>query len=204
MSSYPPRVFYFRHGETAWSLSGRHTGVTDVSLNEHGELQARALRLWTTSISFGHVLTSPRRRARETCELAGLAAQAIIEPDLSEWNYGDYEGRHSAEIREGRPGWNIFRHGCPNGESPDEIGARADRLIVRLRALGGDIALFAHGQFGSVFVARWIELATLEGGHFSVGPASMSVLSWDRNHPTIPVVALWNAGPSGIVCRGSR
>ena len=148
--------------------------------------QARALRPWTAAISFAHVFTSPRLRARATCELAGLGRQAIIEPDLAEWNYGDYEGRRSADIWEGRPGWNIFRDGCPNGEPPDEIGARADRLIARLRGLGGDVALFAHGQLGGVFVARWIGLATAEGGHFSVGPASMGVLSWDRDHPRFP------------------
>ena len=196
MSSNPPqRVFYFRHGETAWSLSGRHTGVTDIPLTPGGEAQARSLRPWTSAISFAHVLTSPRLRARETCELAGLGAQAKVEPDLGEWDYGDYEGRRSADILEGRPGWNLFRDGCPHGEQPDEIGARADRLIARLRALGGDVALFAHGQLGSVFVARWIGLAPVEGRHFSVGPASMGILSRDRDHPEIPVVALWNATP---------
>jgi len=129
VSSSPPlRLFYFRHGETAWSLSGQHTGVTDIPLTPYGETQARALRPWAAAISFAHVLTSPRLRARVTCELAGLGAAAIVEPDLAEWNYGDYEGRRSADILEGRPGWNIFRDGCPNGESPAEIGARADRL----------------------------------------------------------------------------
>jgi probable phosphoglycerate mutase len=195
-SNLPPRLFYFRHGETPWSLSGQHSSVTDVPLTAHGERQARALRPWTATISFAHAFTSPRLRARATCELAGLGVQAIIEPDLAEWNYGDYEGRHSGEIKEGRSGWEIFRDGCPSGEQPDEIGARADRLIGRLRAIGGDIALFAHGQFGSVFVARWIGLATVEGRHFSVGPASMGILSWNRDHPEIPVVALWNAAPN--------
>ncbi len=195
MSSIPPRLFYFRHGETTWSLSGRHTGVTDIPLTANGEAQARALRPWTSAISFAHVFTSPRLRARATCELAGLGAPAIIEPDLAEWNYGDYEGRRTVDIWEGRPGWNIYDDGCPNGEQPAEIGARADRLITRLRGLGGDVALFAHGQLGGVFVARWLDLAPAEGRHFSVGPASMGVLSWDRDHAEIPVVALWNAAP---------
>ena len=196
MSSHPPtRMFYFRHGETPWSLAARHTGVTEVALTTHGETQARALRPWTAAISFAHVFTSPRLRARATSELAGLGDQMKIEPDLAEWGYGDYEGRRSVDIRAGRPGWDIFCDGCPNGESPDEIGARADRLIARLRALGGDIALFAHGQFGSVFVARWIGLATTEGRHFTLGPASMGVLGWDRDHWEIPVVELWNATP---------
>ena len=130
-----PRLFYFRHGETQWSLSGQHTGVTDIPLTPHGEAQARALRPWVEAISFSHVLTSPRHRARATCELAGLGPRSEIEPDLAEWNYGDYEGRRSADIDEERPGWNIFRDGCPNGESPSEIGERADRLIRRLRTM---------------------------------------------------------------------
>ncbi len=196
MSLNPPqRLFYFRHGETSWSLSGRHTGVTDIPLTAHGEAQARALRRWVAAIAFAHVFTSPRLRARATCELAGLGAETNLEPDLAEWKYGDYEGRRSAEIKQNRPGWDIYRDGCPNGEQPDEIGTRADRLIARLRELRGDVALFAHGQFGSVFVARWVGLAPAEGRHFPVGPASMGVLSWDRDHPKTPVVALWNAAP---------
>ena len=195
LSSIPQRLFYFRHGETAWSLSGRHTGVTDIPLTPKGEAQARALNPWTGAISFEHVFTSPRIRARATCELAGLGAQAIIETDLAEWNYGDYEGRRTVDIRDGRPGWDIYRDGCPNGERPPEIGARVDRLIARLRDLGGDIALFAHGHLGGVFVARWLGLAPADGRHFSVGRASMGVLSWDRDHAEIPVVALWNAAP---------
>ena len=195
MSSLPSRLFYLRHGETAWSLSGQHTGVTDIPLTPKGEAQARALRPWTAAISFAHVFTSSRLRARETCEFSGLGAQAIVEPDLAEWNYGDYEGRRTVDIWESRPEWNIYRDGCPNGEAPDEIGARVDRLIARLRDLGGNVALFAHGQLGGVFAARWIGLPPAQGRHFSVGPASMGVLSWDRDHLETPVVALWNAAP---------
>ena len=153
-----PRLFYFRHGETQWSLSGQHTGVTDIPLTPHGEAQARDLRPWVEALSFSHVLTSPRLRARATCEHAGLGGRSEIEPDLAEWNYGDYEGRRSSDIDEERPGWNIFRDGCPNGESPSEIGERADRLIGRLRTMDGDVALFSHGHFGAVFGARWIGL----------------------------------------------
>ena len=131
------RLFYFRHGETLWSLSGRHTGVTDIPLTVHGETQARALRPWVGGIAFSHVLTSPRLRAHATCELAGLGGQAQIEPDLAEWNYGDYEGRRSVDICEQRPGWDIFRDCCPNGESPSAIGERIDRLIARLRTMDG-------------------------------------------------------------------
>jgi len=189
------RLFYFRHGETLWSLSGRHTGVTDIPLTVHGETQARGLVPWIGGMAFSHVLTSPRLRAHATCELAGLGGRAQIEPDLAEWNYGDYEGRRSVDIREQRPGWNIFRDGCPNGESPFAIGERIDRLITRLRTMDGDVALFSHGQFGAAFGARWIGLPVFEAQHFEVGPASMSALGWDPDHPEIPVIALWNAAP---------
>ena len=191
----PVRLFYFRHGETLWSLSRRHTGVTDIPLTAHGEAQARALRPWTDVMSFTHVLTSPRTRARATCDLAGLEGRAQIEPDLAEWNYGDYEGRRSIEICEQRPGWNIFRDGCPNGETPTAISERIDRLIGRLKTMSGNVALFSHGQFGAVFGARWIGLPVLEAQHFDVGPASMSALGWNQDHPEIPVLALWNATP---------
>jgi probable phosphoglycerate mutase len=191
-----PRLFYFRHGETQWSLSGQHTGVTDIPLTPHGEAQARALRPWVEAVSFSHVLTSPRLRAVATCELAGLGGRSEIEPDLAEWNYGDYEGRRSVDIDKERPGWNIFRDGCPNGESPSEIVERADRLIARLRTMDGDVALFSHGHFGAVLAARWIGLEVIEGQHFSVAPASMSVLGLDRSHHYTPVIALWNAAAS--------
>jgi broad specificity phosphatase PhoE len=188
-----PRIFYFRHGETQWSLSGQHTGVTEVPLTAHGEMQAQALRPWVETVEFSHVLTSPRLRARATCQLAGLGGRSQIEPALAEWNYGDYEGRRSVEIRDERPGWNIFQDGCPNGESPPEICERVDRLIARLRALGGDIALFSHGHFGAVFGARWIGLPVIGGQHFTISPASMSVLSLDLSHEDTAVIALWNA-----------
>jgi broad specificity phosphatase PhoE len=201
-----PRLFYFRHGETEWSLSGQHTGVTDIPLTPHGEAQARALRPWVEAISFSHVLTSPRLRTRTTCELAGLGPRSEIEPDLAEWNYGDYEGRRSADIGEERPGWNIFRDGCPNGESPSEIGERADRLIARLRTTDGDVALFSHGHFGAVLGARWIGLEVIEAQHFSIAPASMGVLGLDSNHLYTPIIVLWNAaavpGASAIPLAG--
>lgn len=192
-NSKRPRVFFFRHGETPWSLAGRHTGLTDVPLAAQGEAQARELRPWIAKATFSRVLTSPRLRARQTCELSGASPQPNVDPDLCEWDYGDYEGRRSQNIRKDRPGWDLFRDGCPNGETPATIGERADRLIARLRAMDGDVALFSHGQFGAVLGARWIELAVVEGRHFSVGPASLSVLSYDLDHPEIPVIALWNA-----------
>jgi broad specificity phosphatase PhoE len=194
-AAVPTRLFLFRHGETLWSLSRRHTGVTDIPLTPHGETQARALQPWANATTFTQVLTSPRLRARATCDLAGLLASAQVEPDLAEWNYGDYEGRRSVDICERRRGWNIFRDGCPNGESPSAIGERIDCLIARLRTIGGDVALFSHGQFGAAFGARWIGLPVFEAQHLEFGPASMSVLGWDRDHSEIPVLALWNAVP---------
>ena len=190
-----PRLFFFRHGETKWSLLGRHTGVTDLALTLHGERQARALKPWTAQVAFSRVLTSPRLRARTTCALAGLGEQAEVEPDLAEWDYGDYEGRRSVDIEMDRPGWNLFRDGCPHGETPQQISARVDHLIDRLLALGGDIALFGHGQMGAVLVARWIGLPPMAGAHFSLSPASMGILSWDAHHTDGPAIALWNATP---------
>ena len=191
----PLRVFFIRHGETDWSLSGRHTGTTDIALTVHGEEQARALRPWVAAASFSRVLTSPRLRARATCELSGASSGPDVEPDLAEWDYGDYEGLRSADICSGRPGWNLYRDGCPNGESPAQVCERADRLIARVRTMEGDVALFSHGQFGAVLAARWIGLKVVEGRHFSIGPASLSLLSYDADHPEVPVMALWNAAP---------
>lgn len=194
----PLQLYFIRHGETEWSRSGRHTGHTDVPLTARGEDEARALRPYLQDLAFTHVLTSPRQRARRTCELAGLAPAAEIEPDLSEWDYGDYEGQCSAEIRKGRPEWNVFQDGCPRGETPAQISGRADRLIARLQTLEGNVALFAHGQFGAVLAARWIGLPAVEGQHFLLGTGSMSILSDSPSHPERRVIALWNAGPASL------
>lgn len=194
-SPAPLQLFLIRHGETEWSLSGQHTGVSDIALTAQGEAQARDLAPWLGGIDFNHVLTSPRQRARRTSELAGLGARAETEPDLVEWRYGDYEGRTSADIRQQRPGWTIFRDGCPNGETPQQIADRADRLIARLAELTGNIALFSHGQFGPVLAARWLGLAVLEGQHFALEPATLSILGYSTNHPDVRVIKLWNAKP---------
>jgi len=153
------RLYLIRHGETEWSLSGQHTGRTDLPLTAHGEDEARKLEPWLRPIPFARVLTSPLQRARQTCELAGLGAAASVEPDLAEWNYGDYEGRLSRDIRKARPDWNVFRDGCPNGEMPGQVSARADRVVARLLALDGNVALFSHGQFSRALATRWIELS---------------------------------------------
>lgn len=184
-----------RHGETDWSRSGRHTGTTDIPLTPEGKNQARALVPWLAGVAFSAVFTSPRLRARRTCELAGLGGAAQVEQDLEEWRYGDYEGFRTVEIQTARPGWDIFRDGCPEGESPGDVSARADRLIAHLCTLSGNVALFSHGQFGCALAARWIGSPVLDGQHFSEGPASLGILASDAHHPEIRVIALWNAAP---------
>lgn len=191
----PLRIYFIRHGETEWTFSSRHTGRTDIPLTALGEDEVREWGKRLCRVPFAHVFTSPRIRARRTCELVGLAKDAQIEPDLAEWDYGGYEGLRSVDIRQERPGWNIFRDGCPNGESPQAISVRADRLIAQLRMMAGNIALFSHGQFGSVLAARWIGLSVVEARHFPLGTASLSILSHDPHHPAVPVLELWNAAP---------
>jgi broad specificity phosphatase PhoE len=190
------RLYLIRHGETEWSLSGQHTGHSDIPLTAHGEYEGRDLAACLRNTPFAHVLTSPRQRARRTCELTGLGSAAVIEPDLAEWDYGEYEGKRSEDIRKGRPGWNVFRDGCPGGETTAQVSDRADRVIAHLDALDGDIALFGHGQFGCVLAARWIGVPVVEGQHFSLGPASLSILGYSESHPGVRVIALWNANPA--------
>jgi probable phosphoglycerate mutase len=189
----PLRVFLIRHGETAWSISGQHTGRTDLPLTPHGEDEVRALAPWLRPVPFARVLTSPRQRAQRTCALAGLAAAAETDADLAEWDYGDFEGRTSADIRNSLPDWNIFRDGCPGGEAPAQIAARADRLIARLAAMSGDVALFSHGEIGRVLGVRWVGLPVIEGQHLALATASLSILGYNPIHPTVRVIALWNA-----------
>lgn len=189
-------VFVVRHGETEWSLNGRHTGVTDIPLTDNGRRLAKLLRPVVQSRTFALVLVSPRQRARETCELAGVGATAAIDPDLTEWNYGEYEGLTPAQIHEQAPGWLIFRDGCPGGETPDQIGARTDRVIARARAAGGDVALFAHGHVLRVLVARWLGLPARAGQHFLLDTGTASILDFYRG---IPAVAAWNAPLHGLV-----
>ena len=195
MTPAPVKLYLIRHGETAWSLSGQHTGRTDIPLTAKGEEEARRLIPWLDQMKFARVFASPRERAQRTCELAGLGSRAELEPDLAEWDYGDYEGKLSADIRTERPHWSIFRDGCPHGEMPGDISARADRLIERLCRMGENIALFSHGQFGVVLAARWIGLPVAEALHFSLGTASLSILGNAPAHPEVRVIALWNATP---------
>lgn len=184
------KVYLLRHGETEWSLNGQHTGVTDVPLTENGRLAALHLQPILANEIFTLVLTSPLQRARETCELAGLGKSANVEPDLIEWNYGEYEGLTTEQIRMARPGWSVFRDGCPGGESPEQVSARADRVLTRVRAAEGDVALFAHGHILRVLAARWVNLSPDYGEHFLLDTATLNVLGYYRESPAFKI---WNA-----------
>ena len=184
-------VFVFRHGETAWSLSGQHTGTTDIPLTQNGRRLAAQLQAFLANETFAKVFTSPLQRAHETCTLAGLGAQATIEPDLVEWNYGQYEGLTSDAIHRSAPGWQIFRDGAPGGETPVQVGERVDRVIGRVRAVDGNVAVFAHGHVLRVFVARWIGLPPSGGQHFLLDTGTLCVLDQYR---AAPAIKIWN-GP---------
>jgi broad specificity phosphatase PhoE len=184
-------VFAIRHGETAWSLSGQHTGTTDIPLTDNGRRLAQRLRLVLARNAFELVLCSPMQRARETCTLAGFGDKAVIESDLVEWNYGEYEGLTLKQIHEVAPGWLIFRDGCPGGEAPEQVAVRVDRVIARSRAVDGDVALFAHGHVLRVLVARWIGLPAGGGQHFLLNTGTLCVLGY---YCDVPAVRVWN-GP---------
>ncbi len=191
MDELLPQIFLARHGETAWTLTGQHTGRTDLPLTPVGEQNARRLgqRLW--GLEPANVLTSPLQRARRTCALAGFGAMASIDPDLVEWDYGAYEGKTPAEIRSERPGWEIFRDGCPGGESLAEVAARADRVIARLRVLGGKALVFSSGHLIRVLAARWLGLDGAVGRYLFLDTAAISILGYQRDL-TEPVIRLWN------------
>jgi probable phosphoglycerate mutase len=221
----PQHIHLVRHGETAWSLTGQHTGTTDLDLTAHGEEQARSLASMLCHLNARHVLCSPRLRARRTAELAGLGerlqtedARHVLcsprlrarrtaelaglgerlqtEADLCEWDYGTYEGRRTADIQQERPGWSVWRDGCPQGEMPADVAARADRLMARLLTLEGDVVLFSHGQFGAALAARWIGQPLPLGQHLALHPASLSTLSLDPQHPGRHLITLWNQTPA--------
>lgn len=183
-------VYLVRHGETEWSLTGQHTVITDLPLTENGRKVAKLLEPTLGNKDFALVLTSPLQRARETCELAGLGGHAEIDRDLMEWNYREYEGLTPRQIHAKAPSWMIFRDGCPGGESPEQIGARVDRVIARVRALEGHVALFAHGHVFRVFAARWLGFPATAGRHFLLSTATLSILSYYRD---IPAMKRWNA-----------
>lgn len=192
MSESLPVIYLARHGETAWSLSGQHTGLTDLPLTERGERNAARLQQRLAGLKFAKILVSPLQRARRTCELAGFGAVAEVDRDLVEWNYGEYEGRRSVEIRAERPDWQLFRDGCPGGESPAQVAARADRVVNRVRAVPGDVLVFSSGHFLRMLAARWIQLErTVDAQSFLLSTASLSALGYDGTLSR-PVVRLWN------------
>ncbi len=184
-------VYLARHGETAWSLSGQHTGTTDLPLTERGERNAKHLGERLRGMTFARVFTSPLQRAHRTCDLAGFGAAAVVDPDLVEWNYGKYEGRTTPEIDAQRPGWQLFRDGCPGGESAADVAARADRVIARLRTVPGDALVFSSGHFLRTLGARWLGLVPAGGGLLLLSTASLSELGYDHG-PAEPVIRLWN------------
>ena len=188
------KTYLIRHGETEWSRAGKHTGVTDVVLTEHGRETARLLQPVLAQEKFTLVLSSPLQRARETCELAGLGKVARIEPDLIEWNYGEYEGLTTRQIQSVRPGWSVFHDGCPGGETPEQVGERVDRVIAKIRASGGNVALFAHGHILRVLAARWIKLSPSVGEHLLLDTATICVLGY---YYETPALKMWNAPIAG-------
>jgi broad specificity phosphatase PhoE len=194
MSDALPVAYLARHGGTAWTVSGQHTGLTDLPLTAQGEAEAVRLGARLEGLRFAAVLTSPLRRAVQTCELAGFGSAAEVEPDLLEWNYGTYEGRTSADIHAERPDWQLFRDGCPGGESPDQVGARADRVVRRVRAIGGDVLLFSSGHFLRVFAARWLGLEPGAGRYFLLSTASLSAVGYEHDRSD-PVIRLWDETP---------
>lgn len=187
-----PNVYLARHGETAWSLSGQHTGLTDLTLTERGEQMAQRLQLRLRGFAFEKVFTSPLQRAQKTCELAGFGGVAEIDPDLVEWDYGEYEGRRGVDIRAERPGWNLFKDGCPGGETPAQVTARADRVANRVRVMQNNVLLFTSGHFIRVLAARWLGLEpTANSRYFMLSTASLSALGYEDDLSR-PVIRFWN------------
>lgn len=191
MSDDFPIVYLARHGETEWSLSGRHTGLTDLPLTARGERNARRLGERLQRLALAKVFTSPLQRATKTCEFAGFKSAAEVDRDLVEWNYGDYEGKRSAEILKERPGWQLFRDGCPGGESPAQIAERADRVVRRVRSVPGNTLIFSSGHFLRVLAARWLGLEPIAGRYLLLLTASVSALGYEHNLAE-PVIRFWN------------
>ncbi len=191
MTGQLPIIYLARHGETEWSISGQHTGLTDLPLTKRGERNARSLGRLLEGMKFSKVFTSPLQRAKRTCELAGFAPMAEVDHDLVEWNYGKFEGRTSAEISKENPDWQLFRDGCPGGESPAQVGARADRMVNRARAVRGDVLIFSSGHFLRVVAARWLGIEPAGGRWFTLSTASLSALGYEHILSE-PVIRLWN------------
>ncbi len=191
MSQTLPIVYLARHGETAWTITGQHTGLTDLPLTQRGECNARMLGERLSGVSVAKVFTGPLRRAMRTCELAGFASVAETDPDLVEWDYGEYEGRRTVDILEERPDWQLFRDGCPGGESPQQVAVRADRVLQGVRRVAGDVLVFSSGHFFRVLAARWIGAEPIWGRSFLLSTASLSALGYEKSLQR-PVIQFWN------------
>ena len=187
-----PRLFLARHGDTPWTVSGQHTGRTDIALTDQGEQNARQLGERLHQNSFAHVFTSPLQRASKTCELAGYGDRAEINADLVEWDYGDFEGKTTKEILQLQPAWQLYRDGCPHGESPDDVAARADRFLARIRQIQGDVLAFSSGHFIRMLAARWLGLSPAMGRFFYCRPASVGVLGYEHDSYDEPIIRAWN------------
>jgi broad specificity phosphatase PhoE len=190
MKKEPQKIYLVRHGETAWSLSGQHTGITDIPLTEKGKEMAKVFKPFFANKELALVLTSPLKRAKMTCELAGLSKKAEIEPDLMEWNYGDYEGITAEQIHVSAPDWMVFKDGCPGGENPKQVSARVDKVIAKIRATDGDVALFAHGHILRALTARWLDLPVKVGANFLLDTGTLCILSYYKD---LPAIERWNA-----------
>ncbi|HEY2419527.1 MAG TPA: histidine phosphatase family protein [Steroidobacteraceae bacterium] len=193
------QIYLIRHGETAWSLSGQHTGRTDLPLTEHGEQQARRVGQLLRPLRWSQVLASPLQRARRTCELAGLGEAMQLEPNLREWDYGQYEGLTNAQIKAQQADWDVFRDGCPGGESSEQMRVRADAVCARLRALSGSVAVFSHGHFLRALAVRWIELPLAHGRSFGLNAGAVSLLGYEHHSLQEPAIELWNLVPPCVV-----
>jgi broad specificity phosphatase PhoE len=191
MNEIFPVVYLARHGETAWTITGQHTGLTDLPLTERGEANAQRLGARLAGIPFARVFTSPLKRARRTCELSGFANVAELDQDLVEWNYGSYEGLHRADVLRERPDWQLFRDGCPGGESPQQVAERADRVVASVRRVTGSVLLFSSGHFLRVLATRWIGVAPINGQALMLNTASLSALSYE-NTLSEPAISFWN------------
>ena len=196
MNKTLPVTYLARHGETAWTITGQHTGRSDLPLTERGEANARRLGERLSGLTFAKVFTSPLRRAMRTCELAGFGSVAQIDPDLVEWDYGEYEGRLTVDILKERPDWQLFRDGCPGGELPQQVAARADRVVSRVRVLAGDVLVFSSGHFLRVLATRWIGSEAMNGKSLMLGTASLSALGYEHgiSHPRS------SCGTTPIIC----
>ena len=189
MHSPATKIYLIRHGQTEWTLTGQHTGKTNLPLTEEGEIQSQQLAKQLKGHTFKKIWVSPLKRAQQTCEYAGLSRHAEIDPDLAEWDYGDYEGLTSNEIRKSNPHWNIFLRGAPNGESIEDISVRTNRILMNIHAIHGDIAIFSHGHFLRALTAKWLKLQIANGNLFVLEPASISILGYEKDHPAL---VLWN------------